>query len=110
MYKEGEMLEVTEPFGKGKSKIEKGTMVEFFKVIDGDELKKALIAVKIDDRILITLETNVRIKSWWRRRKAFKQFNNQMMLNNPRLRRYSSNPFVKGFFRVYYYFLDKGQK
>jgi hypothetical protein len=107
MYKEGELLEVTEPFGKGKGKIEKGTMVEFYQVIDGDDLKKALIAVKLGDRVLVTLETNVRIKSWWRRRKAFKAFNNQMMLNNPRLRRYSPNPFVKAFFRVYYFLADK---
>ncbi len=76
-------------------------------MVDRGELAKALIAVKYGDKTLVIVESNVRIKSWWRRRKAFKEFNKQMMINNPRLRRYSPNPFVKYWFRVYYWFADR---
>jgi hypothetical protein len=87
MYQEGEILEVVEAFGKKDNRIEVGTSVE-----------------------IVTKETNVRVKSWWRRRKAFRQFNKQMMINNPRLRRYSSNPFVKYWFRAYYWYVDLRSK
>jgi len=107
MYQEGEILEVVEAFGKKDNRIEVGTSVEFVQAADSADLGQTLIAVKYGDRTLVTKETNVRVKSWWRRRKAFRQFNKQMMINNPRLRRYSSNPFVKYWFRAYYWYVDK---
>ena len=110
MYEKGEILEVMETFGPKKNKVPKGESVEFIQVADAGDISKCLIAVKYGDRTLVTKETNVRVKSWWRRRKAFRQFNKQMMINNPRLRRYSSNPFVKYWFRVYYWYVDLRSK
>ena len=107
MYQDGEILEVVEAFGKKNNRVEVGTSVEFVQAADNADLGQTLIAVKLGDRVIVTKETNVRVKSWWRRRKAFKQFNKQMMINNPRLRRYSSNPFVKVYFRLYYFVVDK---
>lgn len=110
MYQEGEILEVVEAFGKKDKRVEVGTKVEFVKTADTADLGQSLIAVKLGDRIIVTKETNVRIRSWWRRRQAFRAFNKQMMINNPRLRRYSPNPFVKYWFRAYYWFVDLRSK
>lgn len=107
MYEKGEILEVVTPFGPKDNKLPKGTKVEFIKAVDNADLAKSLVAVQYEDRVLVTLETNVRIKSWWRRRKAFKQFNYQMMVNNPRLRRYHPNFFLRCYYKSYYYIVDK---
>jgi len=109
MYLENEILIVVEPIGKEEdgNLIPVGTKVEFVKVVDTNDITKSLVAFKHEDKVLVTLETNVKIKSWWRRRKAFKQFNNQMMVNNPRLRRYHPNILLKLYFRVHYFMVDK---
>jgi hypothetical protein len=108
MYQEGEKLEVVEQFGNKDDPIRKGTLVEYIKVFaTPTDLSAAIIAVRYGDKILITKETNVRVKSWWRRRKAFKAFNKQMMINNPRLRRYHKNLILKAYYRAYYFIVDK---
>ena len=109
MYAENEILVTTEDIGKKENGtlIPKGTVVEFIKVLDSDDLTKSLIAIKLEDRVLVTLETNVKIKNWWKRRKAFKAFNNQMMINNPRYRRYHPNVFMRTYFKLFYFIKDK---
>jgi len=108
MYQEGEKLEVVEQFGHKDNPIKKGELVEYIKVFaTPTDLSAAIIAVKYGDKILITKETNVRVKSWWRRYRAFKKFNKQMMINNPRLRRYHRNVILKAYYRAYYFFVDK---
>ena len=112
MYKENEVVVTTEDIGSEEkgNLVPKGTKATFLKAVDASDLSKCLVAIQIGDRILVTLETNIKIKNWWRRRKAFKQFNNQMMLNNPRYRRYHPNPILKAFYRVMYFFKDLGGK
>jgi len=111
MYLENEKLITVEPIGKVDSDnfIPKGTIVEFIMLLDNDgiDLEKSLVAVKFGEKDLVTLETNVKIRSWWRRRKAFKQFNNQMLINSPRLRRYHPNILLKIYFRIHYFIADR---
>ena len=109
MYKENEVVVTTEDIGSEEkgNLVPKGTKATFLKAVDADDLSKCLVAIQIGDRILVTLETNIKIKNWWRRRKAFKQFNNQMMLNNPRYRRYHPSLPLRLYFRLYYYIADK---
>jgi len=110
MYQENEVLITVEPIGSEEkgNLIPVGTKVNFVKVIDdNNDLAKALVAFKYEDKVLVTLETNIKIKSWWKRRKAFKKFNNQMMVNNPRLRRYHPNIIIKMYYRIRYYILDR---
>jgi len=114
MYQDNETLITTFPIGKEDtdSYIPKGTTVKYIKVIPNDnDLAMSMIAIEYGDKTLMTLETNVKVKSWWRRRKAFKQFNKQMMINNPRLRRYHTNPILKLYYRTYYFIVDNfGEK
>tara|TARA_R110000851_G_scaffold21596_3_gene64748 strand:+ start:460 stop:804 length:345 start_codon:yes stop_codon:yes gene_type:complete len=108
-YEKGEILITTEDIGSERKNnlIPAGAKVEFIKVVDADALDGAMIAFKHDGKTLVTYETNVKYRSFWKRRRAFKQFNNQMMINNPRLRRHHPNIFLKVYFRVFYFFTDK---
>jgi hypothetical protein len=111
MYKDNEILETTLPIGKKDTSnyLPKGSKVKFIKVVNND-LENSLLVVEIAGRKLAIKETDVRIRSWWRRRKAINEFNKQMYVQNPRLRRYHKNLFKRVFYKVYYYLKDlKGE-
>lgn len=109
MYKEGEILITTQDVGKPDSKnfIKKGTKVTFVKVVDNEnDLTKSLVAFNYGGKTLVTLETNLRIKSWWRRRQAIREFDKKMMKSNPRLRIYHYNPALRIIFKIRYFITD----
>jgi len=111
MYQDDEILELTSDIGPKKNRIKKGTLVKFVKAVDpSGDLSHSLVAIQVGEKVLVTRETNVRIKSWWRRRKAFKQFNKQMMENHPRLRKYYGNYISRAFYTVYYWFADRSSR
>jgi len=108
MYEENETLITTEDIGSEKkgTLIPKGSKVNFIRVADSPDLGRCLIAIRLGERVLVVPENIVKFKSWWKRRKAFKQFNNQFMISSPRLRRHHPNLVLKLYFRTYYFFKD----
>ncbi len=107
MYKDNEILETTLPIGKKDtpSFLPKGSKVKFIKVIN-DDLENSLLVVEVAGKNMAIKETDVRIRSWWRRRKAIDEFNQLMYGQNPRLRRYHKNLLKKVYYRVYYFIKD----
>ena len=112
-YRQGDKLELTEPIGEEGSKgfVKKGTKVSFDKLIDNqNDPSKALVIVKYQDRKLIVPEVDVRISSWFKRKKIEWEFNSKMMKGNPRLRRYHPIKIISYYFRFYYWFIDRKKK
>jgi hypothetical protein len=109
MYEDNEKLVTVEPIGSKKKGlyIPRGTDVEFVKVVDTDDITKSLIAFRYNDRTHVTLETNVAPKNKRKLKKQFNIFQNTMMANNPRLRRYHPNLLLRVYYRVYYFFKDR---
>ncbi len=107
MYKDNEILETTLPIGKKDtpSFLPVGSKVKFIKVIN-DDLENSLLVVEVAGKKMAIKETDVRIRSWWRRMIAINEFNKQMHIQNPRLRRYHRNIFKKVYYRVYYFIKD----
>jgi hypothetical protein len=112
MYEKDEILIITEDVKNIDQEIviPKKAKVKFVKVSDSADLGQSLIAVEYDGRVLVTLESNVKFKSWFKRRRAFKAFNKQMMANNPRLRRYHPNIFIRVYYKIYYFIKDRNEK
>lgn len=112
MYGEKEKLVLVEPYGKEDSDkhLPKGTEVEFVKVIPNDnDLALSLIAVKVDEeRVVVMKEANVKPVDEKKIKNEFKEFQKNMMKNNPRLRIYHPNFFVRTWFKIYYYYKDRG--
>jgi hypothetical protein len=107
MYRDNEILETTLPIGNTESPnhLPKGSKVKFIKVIN-DDLENSLLVIEVAGRKVAVKETDVRIRSWWRRRKAINEFNQLMYGQNPRLRRYHKNLLKKVYYRVYYFVKD----
>ncbi len=110
MYEANEKLITTIDIGSEEkgNLIPSGTDVTFIKIVnDSTDLAESLIAIEHEDKILVTLETSVKYKSWFKRRRSFKQLNSQMMVNNPRLRRYHPSIILRTYYKIYYYFSDR---
>lgn len=81
-----------------------GTEVQFFKLVDNEnDLTKTLVAFRYGSKMLVTLEANLKPKNKRKLKKAFSGFNSDMMRHHPELRRYHPNPFLKAYWRLYYY-------
>lgn len=111
-YEPKEKLVTVEPIGSKRkgNLIPIGTEVEFVKVQDSADMANTLIAFKYDSRVIVTKETNVKPINKKKVKKAFTEFDKQMMLNNPRLRRHHPNIIMRYFYRVYYYIKDRRSK
>jgi len=113
MYKDNETLITTQDLGRKDSPnfLEKGSKVTFVKVVSND-LENSQLIVKVNDKPMVVKETDVRIRSWFRRIKAIYDFDKQMVKGYPRLRMYHGFFFQKWFWKAYYFVADriKGEK
>jgi len=116
MYKDNEELITTKGLGKEGSPnyIKKGSKVKFVKVANPDcsDLAQSLLIVESNEKAIAVRESDVRIKSLWRRIKAVIEVNQGMYENFPRLRRSHHNPIKRLFYLAYYFVADliKGEK
>lgn len=110
MYKKDEKLITTTDIGKEDSPnfMKKGSKVKFVKLVNPDcsDLSMSLVIVEFNDKPLVVKESDVRIKSIWRRMKAVAEINEGMFKTYPRLRRNHHNPIKKLWYLTYYLFAD----
>lgn len=110
MYKDNEKLITTTDLGKKDSKsfIKKGSKVTFVKVVNPDcaDLSNSMLIVKYKEKSLVVKESDVRIKSIFRRMKAVADINRGMFEAYPRLRRNHHNIIKKVWYRLYYFVAD----
>jgi len=111
MYREREILITTKDLGAKDSPkfMPKGSEVIFIKVANPDcsDLAQSALVVEREGGIIGIKESDVRMKSLWRRIKAVRDVNNAMYLDHPRLRRSHHNPFKRFFYLTYYFVMDK---
>lgn len=104
MYDKDEKLIVLEPIKYGKTEIEEGAEVTFVKAVDNkDDITKSVVLVKHGSKIVPVLELKVKPKNEKKLENAYVDFNKMMYKNNPRLRMFHPNFFVRTFFRIYYF-------
>jgi len=107
MYDENEILETTEEIKHEGKVLPVKTKVQLVKVLNEHSLDNSMVAVKLipsDSKYdLILKETMVRQRSWFKRRKAFRDFNEGLYRSNPRLRVYHYNPIKRLYFKAYYF-------
>lgn len=110
MYIENEKLITTTDIGNKDSPnfMKKGTKVKFLKVANPDcsDLSMSLVIVEYNGKPLAVKESDVRIRSLWRRMKAVAEINHGMFKTYPRLRRNHHNPIKKLWYLAYYYIAD----
>ena len=104
-------LVVVEKIGKKTDKIqlEVGTRLFFVDVIDDpNDLSKSLVIANYyengEQKTIMTKEVNVKPVEEKRVENTFNEFNKLMMQNNPELRIYHPNFFVRTYYKVYYFF------
>lgn len=109
MYDKDEKLITLENIKYGKTEIQEGTEVTFIKAVDSkDDITKSIVLIQYEDKIIPVLELKVRPKDVKKIDNAYDTFNKMMYKNNPRLRMYHPNFFVRTFFKIYYFiFKDK---
>lgn len=108
-YELNEILVTTEDIGSKEKGdlIPEGTEVNFLKIVDNEnDLSQSMVAFKYNDKVMVTLEAKIRPKDTKKLKAAKKEFNRNMMRNNPRLRRYHYNLLFRYYFRIHYFFLD----
>lgn len=105
-------LKVVKKIGKKTDKVqlEVGTILKFHAVIDDpNDLTKSLVMAYYKDenneqKMIITKEVNVKPVEEERVENTFDEFNKLMMQNNPELRIYHPNFFVRTYYKIYYFF------
>jgi len=110
MYEPNEKLITTRDLGAKDSPsfMKKGTKVTFNKVANPDcsDLSQSILIVERDGKLIGVKETDVRIKSIWRRMRAVKEVNEVMYKDYPRLRRSHHNYLKRLFYLTYYLIAD----
>lgn len=106
MYSENEVLITVEDIGEKDTPkfIPKGTKVIFLKAIDNPaDLSKSMVYIRHEKRGLVVPELSVAPLDKKKSINALADFNNAFMKQNPELRIYHPNFFIRMYFRLFYW-------